>query len=213
MRRTSLALAAIGGAAVLAVTGAAVGLTTAGGSGPATVPAAATSDDDPETAGATPDDNPGRADDSPGPDDSATTGAARPGGAPDTPAGPSGVVDRRRAGTVALARLGGGRIVEIEAETEHGRPVWSVKVTRDGLTWEVKVDRADGAVVEVERRAGSARHTGDGRRTDDRHDDHGGDRVGDDDGDRYDDHGGDRVGDDDGDRYDDHGGDRSGDDD
>ncbi|MFG3581684.1 PepSY domain-containing protein [Micromonospora chersina] len=196
MRRTSLALAAIGGAAVLAVTGAAVGLTTAGGSGPATVPAAATSDDDPETAGATPDDNPGGADDAPGPDDSATIGAARPGGAPDTP-GPTGAVDRRQAGTVALARLGGGRIVEVEAETEHDRPVWSVKVARDGITWEVKVDRADGAVVEVERRAAGARHADDGRRTDDRYDDHGGNRVGDDDGDRYDDHGGDRSGDDD----------------
>ncbi|MFG2110914.1 PepSY domain-containing protein [Micromonospora chersina] len=210
MRRTSLALAAIGGAAVLAVTGAAVGLTTAGGSGPATVPAAVTSDDGPETAGATPDDNPGGADDSPGPDDSATTGAARPGAAPDTP-GPNGAVDRRQAGTVALTRLGGGRIVEVEAETEHGRPVWSVKVARDGLTWEVKVDRADGAVVEVERRAAGARHAADGRRGDDRYDDHGGDRVRSDD--RYDDHGGDRVGDDDGDRYDDHGGDRPGDDD
>lgn len=187
MRRTSLALAAIGGAAVLAVTGAAVGLTTAGGSGPATVPAAVTSDDDP--AGATPEDSPGGA-------DSATTGAARPAGAADTP-GPSGAVDRRRAGAVALARLGGGRIVEVEAETEHGRPVWSVKVARDGLTWEVKVDRADGAVVEVERRAAGARHADDGRESDDRYDDHGGDRVGGDDDDRYDDHGGNRSGDDD----------------
>jgi hypothetical protein len=65
--------------------------------------------------------------------------------------------------------------VEIEAETEHASPVWSVKVARAGTTYEVKVDRGDGTVVEVERR------TADGSRPHDRGDDHGGDRSGDDD--------------------------------
>ncbi|MET8909124.1 PepSY domain-containing protein [Micromonospora sp. NPDC004551] len=196
MRRTSLVLAAIGGAAALAVSGVAIGVTTADGPGPATAPVAVSADvtgpaDDNPGADDTPgtaDDNPG-ADDTPGADDSATAGTAPTRGAP-----ASGVVDRQRAGRVALARLGGGRIVEIEAETEHARPVWSVKVTRAGVTYEVKVDRGDGAVVEVERRADGARRTDDGRHTDDhgstRGDDHGGD-------DRNDDHGGDRSGDDD----------------
>ncbi|MET7965515.1 PepSY domain-containing protein [Micromonospora sp. NPDC005305] len=188
MRRTSLVLAAVGGAAVLAVTGGAIGVTTADGSDPATAPAAVTADvtdpvggtadDNPTTA----DDKPGTADDKPGTDDSATAGTAPTRGAPKT--SPSGAVDRQQAGSVALALLDGGRIVEIEAETEHARPVWSVKVARAGTTYEIKVDRADGTVVEVERR------TADGSRTHDRDDDHGGD-------DRNDDHGGDRSGGDD----------------
>ncbi|WP_433285683.1 PepSY domain-containing protein [Micromonospora sp. CA-244673] len=179
MRRTSLVLAAVGGAAVLAVTGAAIGVTTAGGSGPATAPAALTADvtdpaggsadDNPGTA----DDNPGTADDNPGADDSATAGTAPTRGAPTT--APRGAVDRQEAGRVALALLGGGRIVEIEAETEHASPVWSVKVARAGSTYEIKVHRGDGTVVEVERR------TAGGSRTHDRNDDHGGDRSGDDD--------------------------------
>ncbi|GAB3248949.1 PepSY domain-containing protein [Micromonospora halotolerans] len=182
MRRTSLVLAAVGGAAVLAVTGAAIGVTTADGSDPATAPAAVTADvtdpvggtadDNPKTV----DDNPGRADDNPGADDSATAGTAPTRGAPDP--SPRGAVDRQQAGRVALDLVGGGRIVEIEAETEHARPVWSVKVVRGGTTHEIKVDRADGTVVEIERR------TADGSRTRDRDDDHGGDRS--------DDHGGDR---------------------
>ncbi|MFC0028616.1 PepSY domain-containing protein [Micromonospora chaiyaphumensis] len=188
MRRTSLVLAAIGGAAALAVAGAAIGATAADGPGPASAPVAVTTDvtgpadDDPGTA----DDNPGTVDDSPAADDSPTAGTTPSRGAPE-----SGTVDAQRAGRVALARLGGGRIVEIEAETEHERPVWSVKVARAGATYEVKVDRGDGAVLEVEWRAeDGARRTDDGGRTHDRYDDHGGD-------DRYDDHGGDRSGDDD----------------
>ncbi|MFE9958040.1 PepSY domain-containing protein [Micromonospora sp. NPDC005299] len=186
MRRTSLVLAAMGGAAVLAVTGAAIGVTTADGSGPATAPAAVTADvtdpvgdsahDNPGTADDNPgtaDDNPGTADDNPGADDSATAGTAPTRRAPN--AAPRGAVDRQQAGRVALALLGRGRIVEIEAETEHARPVWSVKVTRAATTYEIKVDRADGTVVEVERRAA------DGSRTHHRDDDHGGDRSGSDD--------------------------------
>ncbi|MFE9691497.1 hypothetical protein [Micromonospora sp. NPDC005806] len=61
--------------------------------------------------------------------------------------------------------------MEIEAETEHARPVWSVKVARAGVTYEVKVDRGDGTVVEVERKRADDH---------DRYDDHG-DRHGSDD--------------------------------
>ncbi|MFI7425356.1 PepSY domain-containing protein [Micromonospora sp. NPDC049836] len=192
MRRTSLVLAAAGGAAVLAVTGAALGGQVADRTGPAAV---ATS----RTAGAGPTSTTG--------DDGPTAAADRDPTAATAAPGAAGV-DSRRAGAVALARTGGGRIIEVEAETEHGRAVWSVKVSRDGVTYEVKVDRRDGAVVEVERkrlddRDGRVAPAGDDRGTDDRYDDHGGRRSGGDDrgtDDRNDDHGGH-------DRADDHGGD------
>jgi uncharacterized membrane protein YkoI len=118
------------------------------------------------TAGPTTDDNPK-------PDDDATSAGASP----------SGTVSRQRAGEIALARTGGGRIVEIEAELEHGRPVWSVKVARNGTRYEVKVDRGDGTVIGTEQKR-TDDHRGDRARTgsDDRHhDDHGGDRPGSDD--------------------------------
>ncbi|MFI7216390.1 PepSY domain-containing protein [Micromonospora maritima] len=185
MRRTSLVLAAAGGVAVLAVTGAALGVTAADRSGAPTAPAAVTVEDDPARqgaddiagSGASDEDNPDRQ----GVDDDATTGPGAVGednpdrrGADDTtgvgeddPArrgtddgatggAAGGTVSRQHAAEVALARSGGGRVVEVEAETEHGRPVWSVKVTRDGWRHEVKVDRGTGAVLEVEReRAGT----------------------------------------------------------
>ncbi|WP_174531654.1 PepSY domain-containing protein, partial [Micromonospora maritima] len=113
-----------------------------------------------------------------------------------TGAAAGGTVSRQHAAEVALARIGGGRVVEVEAETEHGRPTWSVKVIRDGWRHEVKVDRGTGAVLEAEReRAG----------TDDRADDSSGR---DDDGGRDDDRGRDDSRDDDRgshDRQDDHG--------
>ncbi|MFD2764374.1 PepSY domain-containing protein [Micromonospora eburnea] len=168
MRRTSLVLAVAGGAAVLAVAGAALGVTTADRPAPGTALSAV-------TAGPTGDDNPK-------PDDDPTPGGATPSAAAGTA---GGAVSRTRAGEIALARAGGGRIVEIEAETEHGRPVWSVKVVDGGIRHEVKVDRGNGAVVEAER---------------ERTDDHGGART------RTDDHGRVHGGSDD--RYDDHGGTR-----
>ncbi|MBM0226645.1 hypothetical protein DKT69_11890 [Micromonospora sicca] len=166
MRRTSLVLAAAGGAAVLAVTGAALGVTTAEREAPGAALAAA-------TVGPTTDDNPAPDDDSTGratPTSTASAGAA------------DGTVSREQAGQIALARAGGGRIVEIEAEREHARPVWSVKIGKGGILLEVKVDRANGAVVEIERKRADD-HSGDGTRTrtDDRTDDHGGDRAGSDD--------------------------------
>lgn len=186
MRRTSLVLAAAGGVAVLAVTGVAVGVSAADRAPAGRTLAAATagpiSDDNPE-----PDDDGTvrpATDDSPGPDDDATVTAA----APSRTAGAT--VSGRRAGEAALARLGGGRIVEIEAEVEHGHPVWSVKVVKGAVRYEVKVDRRDGTVRETEReraddRGGDDRGGDDGRHGDDRYDDHGGTRTGTDD--RYDD--------------------------
>ncbi|MET8063552.1 PepSY domain-containing protein [Micromonospora sp. NPDC005313] len=161
MRRMSLMLAAAGGVAVLAVAGAALGVAAADRSGGPTAPAAVTADG----TGPAGEDNPARqgVDDDGGAtpaDDGGTTTAPAP--APTSGA----AVDRQRAAEVALARIGGGRVVEVEAETEHGRPAWSVKITRDGWRHEVKVDRGDGTVLEVERQRAGADDRG-GHRGDD----------------------------------------------
>ncbi|MEV0806676.1 PepSY domain-containing protein [Micromonospora sp. NPDC050200] len=201
MRRTSLILASAGGVAVLAVTGAALGVTAADRAvrAPSAALAAAAVDDSP-----TPDDGP------------STVGVA--------PAGEG--VDRDRAGAIALAAVGGGRVVDVEAEREHGRAVWSVEVLAGAAGWDVHVDRVTGGVLRVRQEAGDDRTAPDRRRADDAPGAH--DRGGDapgaadrhrDDATGTDDRGGDRRGGtDDGDddrRHggDDHGGDRHGDDD
>ncbi|MFE1797271.1 PepSY domain-containing protein [Streptomyces sp. NPDC059517] len=51
---------------------------------------------------------------------------------PATPTHPNSSVGSRRAGEIALAHVGGGTISEVEAETEHGRAVWSVKILKNG---------------------------------------------------------------------------------
>jgi hypothetical protein len=116
------------------------------------------------------------------------------------------------AGRTAVGHLGGGSVVKVEREVEHGRTTWGVDVRRGTATARVHVDAATGAVTRVEPgrddRSGS-------RSTADRH---GGDLRGGDDGpghDRSDDRGGDDRGGDDrgGDDRTRHGGDRRGDDD
>ncbi|MCO1594479.1 PepSY domain-containing protein [Micromonospora sp. RHAY321] len=154
MKRNSLLLASVGGAAVLAVGGVALGVNAADGSrAGATALAAVTAE--PTTTDA--------------PDDSATSGTAPAPGTSGTPssAAPSsnapssgapsgggspaaGAVDEQRAGEIALARAGGGQIVEVEAEQEHGRPVWSVEIVAGDTEHEVDVDRDNGTVVKAE---------------------------------------------------------------
>ncbi|MBQ0854939.1 PepSY domain-containing protein [Streptomyces sp. NPDC057621] len=53
----------------------------------------------------------------------------------------------RRAGEIALSHVGGGTISEVEAETEHGRSVWSVKILKNGSRYEVHVDRGSGEIT------------------------------------------------------------------
>jgi hypothetical protein len=98
------------------------------------------------------------------------------------------------AGRAAASHLGGGSVVRVEREVEHGRTVWDVDVRRG--TTRVHVDADTGAVTHVEQ--GRDDRTGT-RVTDDRSGDdrgrHGGDRRGSDDGpghDLGDDRGGDR---------------------
>ncbi|PZG19448.1 hypothetical protein C1I95_11565 [Micromonospora craterilacus] len=166
MKRNPLIMASVGGAAaVLAVAGVFLGVTAADGDrARQTTLTSATGD--PTTFGV-PDDNatPDDSNTSGTPDDSNTSGTpgdptnvpADPGGtgtpaAPgrDAPATGGEAVSLKRAGEIALAHVGGGRIVEIERDREHGRPVWEVEIIKGGTEHEIDVDRATGAVVKAE---------------------------------------------------------------
>ncbi|MFG1953037.1 PepSY domain-containing protein [Micromonospora sp. NPDC048830] len=190
-------LAAIGGAAALAITGAALGV---GAADRTDRPAGGTAL---TAVAATTDDTPG-GDYTPGGDRSTGTTTGAP---------VAGQVSRDRAGQLALAATGGGRIVRIEAESEHGRSVWRVDVVAGSKTYEVDVDRATGAIGRIRREAADDRRGGgsDDRRGSASRDDHpsaddqsGDDQSGDDQS------GDDQSGDDQ--SGDDHGGGRDGDD-
>ncbi|MDI5943737.1 PepSY domain-containing protein, partial [Micromonospora sp. DH15] len=125
MKRNSLIMASLGGAAMLAAAGVAVGVTAADDrvarttltAAPA-APAATTPDDG---ASGTPTGAP------------TATGVPSATRAPADTGAPAGKVDQQRAGEIALARAGGGRIVESEADDENGRAVWSIEIV-DGQT-------------------------------------------------------------------------------
>lgn len=51
---------------------------------------------------------------------------------------------------IALARVGGGQVREVELETEHGRIEWKVRIIRDGVRHDVRVDAVSGAVTRVD---------------------------------------------------------------
>ncbi|MGW3807805.1 PepSY domain-containing protein [Micromonospora sp. NPDC005113] len=184
MKRSSLLLASVGGAAVLAVAGVAVGVSAAGdprASGTtlaaATVgPTATDAPDDSATRGTTP--APGTSGTTAAPSTSGTTAAPSTSGTPSGGGSPAGAaVNEQRAGEIALARAGGGRITEVEAEQEHGRPVWSVEIIAGDIEHEVDVDRDNGTVVKAEQES-----VDDGDDDgDDRNDDDDDDRAGDDD--------------------------------
>jgi hypothetical protein len=69
----------------------------------------------------------------------------------DVSGGGTDAVDSARAIEIALGRVGGGMVTEVERERENGRPVWSVEISKDGIEYEVDVDRATGQVVGSER--------------------------------------------------------------
>ncbi|GAB3811003.1 PepSY domain-containing protein [Micromonospora zhanjiangensis] len=93
-----------------------------------------------------PEDNPARV----GSDDRSVAGSP---GRPTTggPSAAAGAAGRDRAVEIALARTGGGSVVKVEAETEHGRAVWSVRIARSGGRDRVDVDATTGQVVRYER--------------------------------------------------------------
>ncbi|MEH1097852.1 PepSY domain-containing protein [Micromonospora sp. CPCC 205561] len=169
MKRKSLMLASLGGVAALAVTGATFGVAAAdGGPARATTLAAATTA---PTAAATP----GTPSGAP-----TTGGAPSTGGTPTAPGSPAGsaapstggdAVTEQRAGEIALARAGGGKIVEVEREDEDGRAVWSVEIVAGQTEHEVDVDRGDGTVVKAEQEPVDDDKDDDGDEDDDKDED------------------------------------------
>ncbi|WP_036371680.1 PepSY domain-containing protein [Micromonospora sp. ATCC 39149] len=133
MKRNSLIMASLGGAAMLAAAGVAVGVTAADERVARTTLTAATAAPGATTI-----------------PDGGATGASTGVPAATSAPGRTGAVDQQRAGEIALARAGGGRIVEVEAEHERGRAVWSVEIVNDQTEHEVDVDRNDGTVVKAE---------------------------------------------------------------
>ncbi|MFS8204257.1 PepSY domain-containing protein [Streptomyces sp. CWNU-52B] len=123
---------------------------------------------------------------------SATASAAPSPGVPtasaDDTAGPAATasgstsVSGRRAGELALARVGGGTISRIEAEQEHGRAVWNVRIVKSGDRYDVHVDRSSGEITRSRAKDGDGRgdDTSGGRQSLSGSDDHG--RHHDDDG-------------------------------
>ncbi|MEV4725472.1 PepSY domain-containing protein [Micromonospora humida] len=158
MKRTSLLLAAAGGAAVLAVTGTAIGVSAAERApGPTATATTAPAPVDPTVAPTTA---------TPG----GTPTAGTPGGG--TAPATDDAVSQQRAGEIALAKVGGGRITEVEREQEEGRPVWSVEIINGDTEHEIDVDRENGGIVKSEQeKADDDRSGRDDDSDDDRDDD------------------------------------------
>ena len=176
MKRTSVVLLA-SGALVAAITGTAL----AGGNDDMS-PAAGSASSATATASSAP--TPGIPTGSPS--HSATTDPS----ADDTAAPVGAAVSSSRAGQIALSHVGGGTITEVEAETEHGRAVWSVKIVKNGSRYEVHVDRSSGDITRSRAKVDDDRGDDGGSGRDDRSgkDDRGGHH--DDDGTGDDHHGG-----------------------
>lgn len=76
-----------------------------------------------------------------------TTTATRAAPAPQ----PSGAeIGADEATAIALERVGGGRVDEIEREFEHGRNEWKVEVIHSGAEHDVRVDALTGAITRYE---------------------------------------------------------------
>jgi uncharacterized membrane protein YkoI len=52
-----------------------------------------------------------------------------------------------RAKAIAMKVAGGGRVVKVEGEVEHGQAVWDVYVLVNGVTHDIDVDRSSGSVT------------------------------------------------------------------
>jgi uncharacterized membrane protein YkoI len=92
---------------------------------------------------------------------------------PTSKAPAAGAVSRDRAVDIALARTGGGTVVDTEREWEHGRPAWKIEIMKGGVEHKVYVDRETGGIVKYDRDDDADGNSGSGRGGDD--DDHGDD--------------------------------------
>ncbi|WP_127501968.1 PepSY domain-containing protein [Actinoplanes solisilvae] len=165
MKRSYMIAAAIGAAAVIAVTGTAL----AAADDSSTPTAGPTSTASPSDDSATPtDDSATPTDDSSSPPSSDPTESplpfetVEPGSVTPTPRSSSSAtsglgspatssVSAEQARAKALSVVGGGRVTKVEAETEHGRPVWEVEVIHKGIEHDLDIDRRTGAVTDHDR--------------------------------------------------------------
>ncbi|MDG4822663.1 hypothetical protein O7635_12460 [Asanoa sp. WMMD1127] len=113
---------------------------------------------------------------SPTDEPSGTPSASPSGSATATTPPVSGGIDTAAAARIALDRVGGGTVTEVESEQEHGVSTWQVEVERDGVEHDVYVDRANGGIVKADSEADD-----DDDDDDDDRDDDDDDRDGDDD--------------------------------
>jgi uncharacterized membrane protein YkoI len=87
----------------------------------------------------------------------AVLAAAGCGGADQTPsAQPAATttaasITRARARAIALARVPGGRVTEIEQDDEDNRQVWKVKVRKGSTTRKLSIDQQTGKILKIER--------------------------------------------------------------
>ncbi|MFF2124008.1 PepSY domain-containing protein [Streptomyces olivochromogenes] len=89
------------------------------------------------------------------------------------PATPNMPVSSSRAAEIPVGHIGGGQVIEVEPEVEHGRTAWSVKILKSGSRHKVYVDRSNGRIMRAEQEsAGDDHHDDRGGATDDHGDDH-----------------------------------------
>ncbi len=89
---------------------------------------------------------------------------ARPAAASSSPAvrAPATTISRARAEQIALKGVPGGRVTSAEAEQEHGRTVWDVRIVAHGVRHDVRVDRHTGKVLRDRVGKGSGVRSGGG---------------------------------------------------
>jgi hypothetical protein len=88
-----------------------------------------------------------------GTDDRTTGTDDRTTGTDDRTASATGTIGRDRAVEIARSYLGGGQLVKVESELEHGRQMWSVRLVKDGAQVRVDVDSATGQITRSEQKS------------------------------------------------------------
>lgn len=149
MTRKAMITLAVGGVAALALAGTAIGAAASDVStsrqgtsigaryAPAsTAPAAPTEGTDPT----------GPASTAPAPTDG-TPGTTT---APATPPASGGEVTEQQAREIALARVGGGTVTEVERDRDDNRPVWEVEIKWNGVEYDIDIDRETAEILEFD---------------------------------------------------------------
>ena len=150
-RRAALVVG-IAAVATLAIGGVAVAAGDAGRSVGRTATVASTES---PTDGPAPADTPSP-DDTPTPDDSPSSVEPTPDDSPSadpTAPGDNAMVGRDQAVSIALARVGGGTVTNVESEWEDGRAMWKVRIVKNGVRFDVYVDKATGQVMRLRQRS------------------------------------------------------------